>query len=643
MMPAPKEPARPQGVERRLWAVALGIIGAFSLLCWQFWQLQVVNRLLFEQKAEENMVRQSDLKADRGIIYGRDGVVLADNRPSADVVLVPGECPQEQRQFVCKRLEELLDISAEDLHAAVQQTAKAEPFAQLPVKQDISKTDRFRLEERAFELPGVLTVVHPQRRYVQGKVGGQILGYLNEVNRQELETWEGYKMGDLVGRGGVESYYEGELKGTDGFVWVTKYAEGFPQLRTDRFGVPYIAKRDSLGHTLERGERRRPVAGNSLYLTLDVGLQGFCESLLGTEVGAIVVLEADTGAVRALASTPTYDPSVFISGRAEEKQALYAAKEPMLNRAYREVYPPGSVFKVMLASAALEEGVINESTTFTCGGSYQLGKRPWHCWSRGHGSVNIVEALAFSCDVFFYNVGMKLGPDRMAEWAKKMGLGVSSGIDLAGEARGLIPTREWKAEFNKKQPVWEQRWQDYDTLNTSIGQGSVSVTPLQNAITMSCILNGGRRVRPYLNAGLGPSLSEPFISPKTLDIVTRGMRMCVEKHKAPSGTGKEAYIEGFAILGKTGTAQFVGLDKHTKYANEEDIPKELRDHAWFIAGVTERTPKIALCILVEHGAHGSSAAAPLARQVIQYFYDHERPSELEPLQEMPLTLAQETR
>lgn len=652
-MPAQKELTRPAGTEKRIWSMSLGVIAAFSYLLYHFWQLQVVQSQAFEDKAKENMVRQSTLRADRGIIYGRNGVVLADNRPSADIVFVPGECADEQqREEVCRRLEELLGIPPGALMKDVE-NHKGAPFTQLLVKQDVSKTDRFRVEERSFELPGVFSIVHPQRRYLQGQVAGQVLGFVNEISQKELEAeakraeQEGvlnrYKMGDFYGRNGVESYYENELKGTDGYMYMTKYAKGMPQMRTNRFGLPFIAPKDNLGQTLEpQGEPQYPVSGNSLYLTLDVGLQSFCERLLGTEVGAIVVLEAGTGAVRAVASTPTYDPGVFISGRNEEKSALYQAKEPMLNRAYQERFPPGSVFKVMMASAALEEGILDRNTTFYCPGQFKLPgvDRAWKCWNHsGHGSVNVVQALAFSCDVFFYNVGLKLGPTRMAEWAHKMGLGVYTGIDLTGEVPGRVPDPAWKAEINKNQPIWDQRWRDGDTVNVAIGQGDVVTTPLQIAVMMSCILNNGRLVRPFLNTDLGSKLTDSFLSRNTLDIVTEGMRMCVEKHTFPSGTGKEAFIEGFAILGKTGSAQVAELSKTSKYKTEEEIPRAFRDHAWFVAGVLDRDPRIAVCILVEHGLHGSSAAAPLAKAVIQYFYEHEAPGNT---QETPVHLAQES-
>jgi penicillin-binding protein 2 len=368
----------------------------------------------------------------------------------------------------------------------------------------------------------------------------------------------------------------------------------------------------------------------AVSLTLDIELQRYCEQLLKGELGAIAVLNADTGAVLAMASVPTYDPSVFVTrGRDRERLELLKGGDtkPMRNRAYQEQYPPGSVYKVMLAAAALEEGIIDRNTTHYCPGSFRLnpGGRAWNCWRRhGHGSVAVVDALAFSCDVFFYNVGIKLGVDKINEWSHKMGLGVPTGIDLPAEVVGLIPNREWKAALNADKPVWEQNWYPGETVNLSIGQGSCTTTPLQNAVMMASVVNEGYCVRPYLNEELGPRLSERIFSEETLEIVRDGLRKCVQKGPpAPTGTGNRAHIAGVDVIGKTGTAQIMSLKHHEQFKTEEDIPYRWRDHAWFVAGVLDREPKLAICILVEHGHHGSSAASPFAKDIIEFFYAKE--------------------
>lgn len=624
-MQTTRDPKRYEGVELRLQVFAFVFAGALVALGAQLWHLQVVRQGEFAEMAEANRIRPERLKSDRGVIYGRDNVILADNRGSVDIVFVPGDVRREEDiPAVCARLEQLLGVDAESLLAQVEAHSRS-PFTQLPVKRDVTPNDRTRVEEHAFQLPGVYTVARPQRRYHYGKTAGQILGYLGEISRQELEAMPGYQMGDIVGKSGLERMYEELLQGRDGFMLVTKYASGRPQLRTDRAGNPYIARRDSEGQLLsEIGQRRDPTPGQPLHLTLDIGLQSYCESLLQGEVGAIVALDADTGAVLAMASNPNYDPSVFVTrGRGAERLALLNAPNPnpMRNRGYTEQYPPGSVYKILMAGAALEEGVIDKRTTFWCPGYFQINGtgRRWHCHRRsGHGHVAIREALAYSCDCYFYNVGLLLGIERMVEWSHRLGMGVRTGIDLPGEVPGNMPTPEQKAERFRDKPIWERRWYPGDTVNVSIGQGDMSTTPLQNAVLMASVLNGGYRVRPYLNRDLGPAHSARYFSEETVAILQDALRFCVEDAR---GTGRRSQIDDMVVLGKTGTAQIMSLRHHERFATPEDIPYHFRHHAWYVAGVLDREPKLAVCVLVEHGHAGGAVAAPLARDVFEFFYN----------------------
>lgn len=635
-----KEPTRYQGVEMRVQLTALGLALAFSVLVWKLWQLQVVDQQQYTSLAEENRVWKKRLKSDRGVIYARDGEVLADNRASADIVLTPGELPKEERESACQLLQQLTGVDAAALLEKIQQK-KGEPFEQIIVKADISKAERTRVEEYSHALPGVTTVVHPQRRYHYGATAGHILGYLNQINEKELEVMkaDGYTLGDLIGRDGIEKRYESLLHGQDGYAVVTKFASGRPQLRTDRRGIPRIAPRDTSGNFLGGEEsREEPSSGEPLRLALDMGLQAKCEDLLRGKIGSIVVLNADSGEVLALASLPNYDPSAFVGAgnSAARTQLLTAPKpSPMVCNAFREQYPPGSVFKVLLAAAALEEGIINENSTYFCPGSFKINGvgRAWRCHKHsGHGSVNVKDALTVSCDVFFYNVGLKLGIDKIVEWSNKMGLGVRTGIDLPGEITGLVPSKEWKQRLFAKKEKWYRDWYPGDTVNVSIGQGSMATTPLQNAVMMACIANGGRPIVPYLNLDAAPEVQQPILSPETLRVIYEGMQRCVEDQQR--GTGRKSAIDGFRILGKTGSAQIMSLEHHEEFETEEQIPYEFRDHAWYVAAVLDREPKIAMCILVEHGHHGGLAAAPLAKDVIEYFYGKAANAQ-------PVTLAQE--
>ncbi len=632
---------RYEGFERRIVLLGMVLVAAFGVLLARLWHMQVIHGPAYAREAEENRLYVERLRSPRGIIYGRnDGIVLADNRAACDIVLVPKECGDPGA--AARRLAEILRIDAEDLLKRIKDNGR-KPYQQVIVKQDVFKTDLIRVEELSYALPGVYTIVRPQRRYLYGKTGGHLLGYLAEIGPEELKQSTENVMGDLVGWAGLEMIYQSQLRGRDGQLCVSRYAQGTPQIRTDAHGTPYVVA-DDLGRKLETDYREDPIPGKPLRIVLDIGLQREAERLLEGEVGAIVALNAESGEVLAMASAPGYDPSVFVTaGQARQRIALLSDRKqkPMRSRCFQEVYPPGSTFKVMLAVAALEEGEIDRNTTFSCGGFFRLPgvSRPWRCWMHdrgGHGSVNVVDALAYSCDVFFYNVGLKLGPERINLWAARMGLGVPSGIDLPSEAVGIVDSPEAKRKrFQKLHPKEPSEWKWYpgNTVNLSIGQGAVAVTPLQNAIMMACIVNGGRLVRPYLNRDRGPSVSEPFISERTIAIVEEGMRKCVEKDVPPSGTGKEARIPGMIVLGKTGTAQAVGTQHYAQYkgkAREKDIPYELRDHALFVAGVLDRSPRLSVSVIIEHGLHGSSAAAPIARKVIEYFYAHHVPEADDP-------------
>lgn len=626
---------RYEGCESRIYLLGIGLVFVYSILGIRLWHLQIVQGEHFRSRADDQRLYPQRLQAPRGPIFGSDGQVLADTRSAFDLMFVPGECPPDEWESVCMRLEKLLDINGAALYQKVQENRK-QPATQIPIKQDISKTKLALVEENSLALPGVFPVVRPQRRY-SGKTGGQILGYLSEVNAKEVE--KGYRMGDIIGRTGLEAIYDELLRGEDGQMVVSVYSSRGPQLRTDEFGVPRI-QFDSKGRSLaeEKELRREPKRGQELHITLDMGLQAKCEELLAGEIGAIAVLDANTGAVLAMASTPSYDPSIFVTkGHSEERRAaleLDITKEkdklhPMKNRCYENHYPAGSTFKVMLACAALEEGVIKPHTSYGCSGVFRKASvgRPFNCWTYnrgGHGSVDVVEALSRSCDVFFYNVGLELGEAKIKEWSTRMGLGVVTGIDLPGELPGNIPCAASKralmqAKFPDRPGEW--KWRPSDTVNVSIGQGEVLVTPLQNAVMMAAIINGGRRVTPYLNKDRPTQPSEPFLSPETIRIVTQGMQQCVEDTVFPRGTGIEARVKGVTVLGKTGTAQVAPNSVTKKYGHESKIPYKLRDHALFVAGVPDRDPPIAISIIIEHGLHGSSAAAPLAKPIIEYFYN----------------------
>jgi penicillin-binding protein 2 len=622
------------GFRNRIVLTAIVMVLFLVVLIFRLWNLQIVRWDEFRAQSRDNQLRVQRLEPSRGMIYGRDGkeerVVFADNRAARDLVFIPAECDTEP-EAVCEQLSKLIQLDKKDLVKKIKKAQdSSEPYKHIVIQRDIPRSVSARISEFSYALPGVITVVRPVRRYMYGETAGQLIGYLGEVSKRELDV-EGspYRMGDLVGRSGLERKYEEQLHGEAGEMLVTQFATGVPQIKTDPYGNPYVEV-DSHGHDLKTEDNKLAAnPGDDIQLTLDIGLQRKSEALLAGEEGSIVVLNGDTGEVLALASTPGYDPSVFVSPKQGEERLEILRSKPsqMIHRAYQEVYPPGSTFKVLMAIAALEEGVIDENTEHTCWGQYRYENkgRPWHCWRRvGHGKVKVVDALAFSCDVFFYNVGVELGVDNIKKWSDKLGWGVKTGLDMPGEVSGLIPSRDWKKKlFQPRFPnePWEWNWYPGDTINLSIGQGSANATPLQVAVLMASIVNGGRKVTPFLNTENYVEPTEVLFSNRTARIVREGMQKCVDKGPpAPTGTGHAAYREGVRILGKTGSAQIMNLSHHEKYETEEDIPKDFRDHAWFMAGVMNKEPRIVIGILVEHGHHGSSSASPLAGEIIDYYY-----------------------
>lgn len=630
---------RPEILERypayhlRLLILGGAMLIAMSALCLRLWNLQVVEGPQWQEQAREYRLYAQPLNAQRGLMYADlDGepVLIAENRPAFDVMMVRGE--DQEYIAAARRAGDILGIGQTDVDRVIEALAESSPYKQVLLARDVSRTNLLRLEEEAYRLPGVFTHVRSMRRYPFGETGGQLLGYVGAISDRELETFDDrYRRTDLVGKAGLEAVYEPIMRGRDGRTLVNVHrVSGWLQPRTDVYGNLYF-NLDRYGNTLDEevGMRVEPAQGEAVYTTLDVGLQRFCEELLSDVVGAIAVIDARNGAVLALASSPGYDPSVFVqAGRSAERKALFAKKpNPMRNRCYQEIYPPGSTYKVALAAAAIEEGIVDKNTTHYCPGYFRLGPgiRPWRCHQRGgHGTVNMDEALAYSCDVFFYHVGYDLGVERIKHWSTQMGLGVKTGIDLTGEAEGIIPDPEWRRAIMKKlapDDPSEWNWYPGHTINLSIGQGDATITPLQTAVMTACIINGGYRVTPHLNHALDHDPPPRVLKPETAEAVARGMLLCVDKdYGYPQGTGRRAKIEGIEILGKTGTAEMMSGRNQENYETEEDIPYDERDHAWFVCGVQHQEPPVAISVLIEHGLHGGSVASPYGKAVIEYMY-----------------------
>jgi len=575
-----------------LQAVAVALVGVLVI---QFWNLQVIRARHFRDLAENNRSRLVTLAAPRGALLDREGHVLVGNRPSFNVVLTPEHAVDLDR--VVTRLAATLGMGEAALR---ERLARRQPYRPVVVKTDASLADVAALEARRLELPEVSIEVVPLRSYPLASAAAHALGRVGEITERQLDLAEfrgkGLAPGSLVGQAGVESRYNRELMGRDGFRRVIV---------------------NSRGLEVTEAERQVPEDGPSLTLSIDASLQAAVENAFEGRAGSAVALDPETGEVLAMTSTPAYDPNEFTTGIEASLWASLATdpRTPLMNRVIQGTYSPGSTFKVIAATAALEEGVITPATTFYCPGYLAVYNTVFHCSNpRGHGVMDLRRAIANSCNVYFFNVGIRLEIGRLAKWAKLMGLGVPTGIDLPAEVSGLMPSPEWKMR------VFKTPWYAGETVSVAIGQGQVNATPLQMARVAAVIANGGRLVRPHLTrAGTG-SATAPVplgIHPETIAAVKEGMRAVVAE-----GTGWRARLSSIEVCGKTGSAQVVAKSRLEKSPNAF----EMLPHGWFLAFAPADHPKIALAVVVEHGRSGGESAAPVARQILAHFFGLDRPA-----------------
>ena len=617
---------------RNVGVVMAVLLGIASL---RLIQMQVIFGDTYRTLSDGNRFRLLRLDAPRGLILDRNGEVLVDNRSAFAVSAIPREV--EDPEATLERLRTLVALEPEGLTKMVSEISSLKRSStnmamHVCIKDDIPFCEVARVEEAMTGLPGIMIASRPVRRYSFGDLAGTVLGYLGEVDMAELDRLRdsGYTLGSLIGKTGVEGVCEEYLRGVDGGLYVEVHSVGKPQLETYfREGRREQSWVDSLGRRLRTEKRRAPVPGNDVYLTIDRRIQQLCEEALAGAAGAVVVMDADTGELLALASRPTYDPNIFVgTGKGPEvTQVLNDPQHPLLHRAFQATYAPGSVLKPVVAIAALEKGVLDAETRFACYGSYDLG-RIFRCWNKnGHGVIALVDAIAYSCDVFFYQVGELVGPRAIAAYCDVFGLGRRTGMELRGERDGFVPTVEWKRR------QFGEAWYRGDTANFSIGQGAVLVTPLQVARIYAALVNGGRLVRPHLLRRVVSEAGELVmqsdtetasvlnVRAETLRLVVAGLRKGVEKSTYPTGTGHHARVEGVDIIGKTGTAQVVEKKGDDDEGDElESTPYEYRDHAWFVAAVTDMQPRVVVCVLVEHGGHGGDVAAPIAGELIRGIY-----------------------
>jgi penicillin-binding protein 2 len=591
----------PPELQRRLFAAVAVVFVAFSLIAARLWYLQVLSGPDMRSLSEHNRIRLVRVPSARGVVYDRYGDILIDNRPSYDVVFVPEDARDRGR--VLSSLAHYLGDEESTLRQTARAPSKRPPYEGIVLRRDLDWQGVVVLETHQFDLPGISLQVGPRRYYPFGPLAAHLLGYVGEVSEHELDGGaSGYRPGDLIGKAGLEKAWDPELRGVAGGEQVEV---------------------DALGRRSRVLEQVPDLPGSTLTLTLDRDLQETAERALGDQDGAIVALDPRSGEVLVMVSRPAYDPNIFARGirRDEWRGLVQSRKHPLNNRAVQGQYPPGSTFKVAVATGALEEASVTPTTGFFCSGGIPFGNHFFRCWRKGgHGGVDLHSAIVQSCDVFFYQVGQRLGIDGIADYARRLGLGAPTGIALDHEKAGIIPDTEWKRRrFN-------QPWYSGETLSVAIGQGYVTVTPLQLAGLAATIANGGTRYRPHyvkriesadgVVLDIAPEvMGEAGIKKSTLDQVRSAMRDVV---MSDNGTGKKARVPGVEVAGKTGTSQVVKMGDRER--SNKGV-KETRDHAWFMSFAPVGAPEIAIACIVEHaGGGGGAIAAPIVQQVLARYF-----------------------
>jgi penicillin-binding protein 2 len=588
-------------VATRLTALRYLIAVVFFALAVGFWLLQVVQHAQFQEMAENNHQRTLALRAPRGLVFDRDLRVLVENRHSYSISIMREHTKDLNRTI--RLVASVLGLDERGVRDIVDRHRREPTYRPITILQDASLAQVAAVTARRldFELPDVVVQQVPTRRYPEA-LAAHLFGYVGEVSDKDVVDGDSLKSGDVVGQTGIEKVYNALLMGEDG------------------------AKRvivNSVGREIRTLEEEPPADGKRLQLTIDYDVQkavqdGFTASGFN---GASVVLDPNSGEVLAFASVPGYDPNAFAAGidRATWNALTNDQLRPLQDRAIQGRYSPGSTFKMAVALAALEEGIITPDFRVSCPGHATFYGHPFACWQKkGHGSVNLRTAIEQSCDVYFYTVGNMLGIDKINKWATALGIGVKSGIDLPNELQGLVPSTEWKRE------KMHEKWYAGETISVAIGQGAVAVTPVSMAVYMATLANGGTRVTPHLlkavddGTGWKPvpapePQSKVDIDPEKLQAIRDGLWGVVNG----GGTGGRARIPGHDVSGKTGTAQVIS--NTGRLAANARTTKDLRDNGWFVFFAPRDQPQIAGVVFLEHGIHAGNAAS-VAHHVLDTFF-----------------------
>ena len=596
----------------------------FVIILSRLWYLQIYKGSEFYEYSLKNLLRKEVVKAPRGMMFSRNNELLVNNVPRFDAVVIPQYL--QDRKETLKKLSIILGLTKSKIEKIMKKNVSQASYLPIIIKKNISHREVAIIETESRKMPGVRVMTFISREYRDRDVGGHLLGYISEISQENLPKYRrrdnyDYRLGDYIGHTGLEEQLDLILRGTDGYEF----------MQVDALGR--MKKRFSTTGLLGDVGNKKSIPGNNVKLSIDRDLQSSAYKALEGKVGSAVAVDVNTGEILAMVSRPGFDPSQFSRSLSQEywDSLIKNKNNPLRARTIQEHYSPGSTFKIIAAIAALEEGIVNEKTEVTCPGFFRLGRRKFHCWKRyGHGKVDLVKSLRESCDVYYYKIGTQIDIDVLAKYARMFGLGNKTGIELPRETMGLIPTREWKKKRDG------QNWVRGETLSCVIGQSFVLTTPIQLAMFYASIANEGSLYKPYVvkevfsNVGEVKTKEEPEriskieISKKTLDLIHKGLYEVVNHDK---GTAWWFRGQGISMAGKTGTSQVASFSADDIFSKCEEREYKLRHHALFASYAPAHNPQIAVAVVVEHGCHGSSAAAPVARDVITTYMKKYMPKE----------------
>jgi penicillin-binding protein 2 len=586
---------RLQKVSRRALLLGAAQLGGFGLLAARMYQLQILEADQYATLADDNRVNVRFATAARGLILDRHGRPLAENRTTYRISVVPEEAGD--LQALLDRLDYLVPLSQDERQRVLHLATRQRAFVPITAFDNLTWDEIARIAAHNADLPGVEIAASNQRIYPLADLTAHVVGYVGAVSKDELTGNPVLSLPDLrIGKSGIERQYDTRLRG---------------QAARRQVEV------NAVGRVIRDLHRDPAKPGETLKLTIDANLQRFAAGRFADNTGAAVVMDVQSGEVRAMVSLPSFDPGLFPEGisHADWDRLRDAPDAPLVNKAIAGQYSPGSTFKMIVALAALESGLIKPSTPFTCASVMELGKGKFHCWHRGgHGRVAMSSAIIQSCDIYFYEVARRIGIERIAAMARNFGLGDKVGIDLPGEQPGLIPDKDWKRRR------FDRPWQIGESLVAGIGQGYVLTTPLQLTAMMAQLVNGGKFVAPRLTAETGPVERRPVegLDAAALSVVQAAM---VGVTSDPKGTALSAQIKdpNLRMGGKTGTSQVRRIsqrERRTGVVQNSERPREERDHALFVGFAPVNAPRYATCVIVEHGGGGSAVAAPIASDIL---------------------------